>query len=469
MNRAKAYKLVLAALALVLLCGSGFTQRRLNQDRARLGLTRVEPLKNAPPVLAFTTVALGGFRGLIANLLWIRATELQDQGKYFEMAQLADWITKLEPHFVLVWVYQSWNMAYNISVKFTDPHDRWLWVRRGVELLRDDALAYNPREGLIYRELAWFFQHKIGYIMDDAHMYYKQSWAEEMTRALGSGRPDFAALMNPTNADAQARARLLRDTYKLDPQRMKEVDEEYGPLDWRLPDAHAIYWAKLGLEKGRQQDLHFLRRVVYQSMQMSCLRGRVVPNPQGQFELGPNLDLVARANAAYEEMLAAEPESRERIGSGHKFFLSHVVSLFYVFNRRSEAAQWLATLRAKYPDAVAADLDLDRFAVERVSDQLTGASIDRIKGYIDGILTTAFTYLALGENDQAAGHEHLAEQIWQQHQLRFATQLKRVGLPPLPQLKREALDRLLDPEHGLQPQLQAQLRTALNLPAPTQK
>ena len=113
-------------------------------------------------MLAFTTVALGGFRGLISNILWIRASDLQDEDKYFEMAQLADWITKLEPHFVQVWLVESWNMAYNISVKFKDFPDRWRWVRHGIELLRDDGLRYNPNETLIYRELAWFFQHKMG-------------------------------------------------------------------------------------------------------------------------------------------------------------------------------------------------------------------------------------------------------------------------------------------------------------------
>jgi hypothetical protein len=130
-------KILFTALAAALLVGVSFVQKSLNVDRAKLGLTRVAPLENAPPVLAFTTVALGGFRGLISNILWIRATDLQDEDKFFEMAQLADWITKLEPHFVHVWLVQAWNMAYNISVKFTDFSDRWRWVKRGIELLRD--------------------------------------------------------------------------------------------------------------------------------------------------------------------------------------------------------------------------------------------------------------------------------------------------------------------------------------------
>src|SRR5215471_13124369 len=155
-------------LAMVLLVGASFVQRSLNGDRQRLGLTRVEPLENAPPMLAFTTVALGGFRGLISNLLWIRATELQEDDKYFEAAQLASWITELEPNFAQVWVHQAWNLAYNISVKFKDYSDRWRWVKRGIELLRDEGLRYNPNEVLMYRELAWFYQHKLGANLDDA-------------------------------------------------------------------------------------------------------------------------------------------------------------------------------------------------------------------------------------------------------------------------------------------------------------
>src|SRR5436305_15228810 len=109
---ARLKKLILLALSAVLLVASSRVQLSLNHDRDVLGLTRVQPLENAPPVLAFTTVALGGFRGLISNALWIRASDLQEQDKFFEMAQLSDWITKLEPNFVHVWDHEAWNMAY---------------------------------------------------------------------------------------------------------------------------------------------------------------------------------------------------------------------------------------------------------------------------------------------------------------------------------------------------------------------
>jgi len=55
-------KIILLLLAAAMLAGSGRLQKSLNHERAQLGLTRADVLENAPPVLAFTTVALGGFR-----------------------------------------------------------------------------------------------------------------------------------------------------------------------------------------------------------------------------------------------------------------------------------------------------------------------------------------------------------------------------------------------------------------------
>ena len=111
------------------------------------------------------------------------------------MVQLSDWITTLEPHFTEVWRMQAWNMAYNISVKCKDFEERWRWVQRGIVLLHK-GLKYNPGDSDIYRDLSWFFRHKIGQNLDDAHMLYKIRWAQQMQDVLG-GRPDFAALLNP--------------------------------------------------------------------------------------------------------------------------------------------------------------------------------------------------------------------------------------------------------------------------------
>lgn len=46
----------------------------------------------APPGITFSTVFLGGFRSLVSNFLWMRMMRLQENGDYYELVQLADWI-----------------------------------------------------------------------------------------------------------------------------------------------------------------------------------------------------------------------------------------------------------------------------------------------------------------------------------------------------------------------------------------
>ena len=463
----KLYKRILICLGLLLLAGAAQFQRRLNQQRAdpKLGLMRVADLgTNAPPVLAFTTVALGGFRGLIANALWIRANDLQDQGKYFEMVQLADWITKLEPTFTQVWLVQSWNMTYNISVKFTDYADRWRWVQRGIELLRDDGLRYNPTEALIYRELAWFFQHKMGQNLDDGHLYYKTAWAKEMTQVLGSGHPNFDDLLAPKTDEAKQQVALLRDKYKMDPQIMKEVDQRYGPLEWRLPESHAIYWASVGLKRSKKKDLITLRRVIYQSMQMSVLRGRLISVDPIYYD--PDLSKVDRANAAYEQMIAEDVEMKDAIKKAHRNFLKEVVYLLYANNRLAEANRWFQRVREQYPDAIPPNQTMEEYSLQKVMGNLPDAGHDRTKAILEGIIFKHFLYAALDDDAEAEGYDHMAKQIWRLYDDKIKARKQPLAFPPLPIMESNILQQLAGPQSRFNPELAARLRTKFNLSGP---
>ena len=164
---------LLAVVTLVLLFGLSRIENRLEGQIKTHHLRFTGQIENAPPLVAFTTVALGSFRGLIADLLWLRAGALQEKGNYYEMAQLARWLTDLQPTFSGATAYLAWNMAYNISVTCSDFADRWRWVNEGIRLIRDRALIYNPEDPVLYKDLAWIFQHKMGNYMDDANQYYK--------------------------------------------------------------------------------------------------------------------------------------------------------------------------------------------------------------------------------------------------------------------------------------------------------
>lgn len=471
MNDRRTYKIVLSALVAALLVGVNFAQRELTAERTRLKLTRVEAVESMPPMMAFTAVAFGGFRGLISNALWIRLNDLQLDEKYFEMVQLSDWITKMQPHFVAVWVHQAWNLSYNISVKFPDPNDRWLWVQRGIELLRDEALKYNPNETLIYRELAWHFQHKMGANLDNAHMTYKREWARQMTEVFGGlARPNWEELVNPQTDDAKQRVKLLRERYKLDPKTMREVDEKYGPLEWRLPETHAIYWAYLGLKHSKPEQLITLRRVIYQSMQLAAQRGRLIYNPVDKyFEFGPNLTAIPMANEGYEEMQTGDPANLDNIKNAHANFLKQAITDLYTHNREADAARWHDYLAKKFPNRYTKPGEtVTDFVMERYKE-LMDLGKDKVQSAIEGMFTRHLYELAIGEDDRAQGYLRLIQSIAREYSKRVErSERDRVDLPPLPTLRKLVLDRVINAPagEGWNPQLRLQLLTALSLPVP---
>ena len=464
-------KIILSLVALALLVGVNFSQTALTSERVRLKLTRVEAVESMPPAMAFTAVALGGFRGLISNALWIRLNDLQLDEKYFEMVQLSDWITKMQPHFVAVWVHQAWNLSYNISVKFPDPNDRWFWVNRGIELLRDEALRYNPNETLIYRELAWHFQHKMGANLDNAHMTYKREWTRLMTEVFGNREhPNWDELLNPQTDDARARAKLLREKYKLDPKLMQEVDGKYGPLEWRLPETHAIYWAYLGLKNSKPEQLITLRRVIYQSMQLAAQRGRLIYNPVDKyFEFGPNLVAIPMANEGYEEMQIGDPANLDNIKNAHANFLKQAITDLYTHNREADAARWHKYLADKYPNRYTKPgQNVTEFVMERYKE-LMDLGKDKVQSAIEGMFARHFYETAIGEDDRAQGYLNLIRQIHREYAKRVErSERDRVDLPPLPKLRELVLNRLINapPGEGWNPQLRLQLLTALGLPIP---
>ena len=65
-------------------------------------------------------------------------------------------------------------------------------------------------------------------------------------KALAEGREKVVAF---------ARRKVLVEKYRLDPAWMLALMEKYGPMDWRHVNAHAIYWATLGLHLAAGMEL----------------------------------------------------------------------------------------------------------------------------------------------------------------------------------------------------------------------
>jgi len=210
---------------------------------ASVGILPLQNKSSLPPLPtpSLTPILLAGFRGLAADILWLRAADLQDQGRYFELVQLADWITTMEPHLTEVWAVHAWNMTYNISIMMPDDEMRWSWIKNGIQLLRDRGIPLNSTNPHLYTELSFIYLNKIGNPTDLSAQYYKRQWAKKMMTLFGeTGIPDYSYIQT----DSSTQNKL--QTYQLSPEHMQEIDNIYGPLDWRVPQTHALYWAYMG-------------------------------------------------------------------------------------------------------------------------------------------------------------------------------------------------------------------------------
>ncbi|MDZ4198264.1 MAG: hypothetical protein U1E27_03165, partial [Kiritimatiellia bacterium] len=440
---------------------AGSRQQVLLDWRREAQLTQADPLENLPPTAAFTTVALGAFRGLIVDLLWLRSASLQQEGRYFEMVQLAEWITTLQPRFASIWAYHAWNLSYNVSVMFDSPEDRWRWVQHGIRLLRDRGLRFNPGSATLYRELSWLFSHKIGENLDAAHETYKRAWAAEMEDALGSGTPDLEELAQaPTTREAWRqlpgaaelerellrrginpldepqlrlearnpertplldspaghallaflRAARLREQERLDPARMLELDNRYGPLDWRAPSTHALYWAVLGLPHARTEfERSSLNRQIFQSMTTAFLRGRIRFDPARNLLLQtPNPDLLPRVRATYEEALVRHRD--ESMRTSHANFLVDAAMICLSFHREATARELHQELRRRYPDRV--DAAFDRFVATTYIEFAGKSAQDPLREAVIHALIQSRKSAAEQDAEQAAGYLRIARILW---------------------------------------------------------
>lgn len=185
MRRTTIVQLLAVLVALVALTASGVLAVQISASAGRNRLSYTDSAIEGQPEQVAAGIAMGAFRGLFVNILWIRANQMKEDGRFHEAIDLAKAITTLQPRFPQVWVFHAWNMAYNISVQTKTNTERWTWVDAGIKLLRDKAIPANPNDLLIHKELAWIFIHKIGAYMDDSNLYYKRQLAAEWSLVLG--------------------------------------------------------------------------------------------------------------------------------------------------------------------------------------------------------------------------------------------------------------------------------------------
>ncbi len=519
-----------------------------------------EDTHGLPPDISLITKT-GTFRALAIDVLFMRLERLKQDNKWYELNKLSSAICKLAPRFPSVWKYAAWNMAYNISVTQYSPSGRWYWVRKGVELLRNQGLRYNEKSIGLYLELSWIFWHKIGGYLDDHHLTYKKELAVEMERVLGPPpvvlteqdvvrhfariaiapkrlddllaqdheAVDFVAkladvgltpdedllgfvarylrselqvedVLKDVPADAErtmheARVELLsdpdsapvrdrllaclrngvlRDKFNMDPEWMHQLMEDFGPLDWRLPFTHAIYWSTRGdmITKGQlildENDSMNTVRYIFFGLARMIDQGRLVLEPdfedpkRSYLDMLPDTRFIKHMHETYlrlgKEQFGDDPRFIEGTAgpnyrAGHVTFLEDGIHRLYTEGGPEGmklARRYYAYLREYNPDKVTHKVQdrylqpLERFVMREFWDELTSSK--RATAIIGVWILRSLKNLSLGEVDQSIAAMERAKQGWMYYMedKRFEPgQLSRRGLRPLIDMRANALAQFM--------------------------
>jgi hypothetical protein len=155
-----------------------------NRQYHKLSETQLGQIDPASETIRWATL---GLRGVAAQVLWQKANEYKVKGDFINYKAALEQITKVQPHFISVWIHLSWNLSYNVSVEFDDYRDRYHWVIEGINFLKQglDANATEPR---LQWELGWTVSQKIG--VADEHLLFRRLFRDD-DEFNGSRPPDL--------------------------------------------------------------------------------------------------------------------------------------------------------------------------------------------------------------------------------------------------------------------------------------
>jgi hypothetical protein len=373
-------------------------------------------------------IGMGLFRSIALDILWMRASSLQQEGRFYEIVQLYDLIGKLQPHNARVWSYSAWNMAYNISVECPPGEERWRWVRHGLERLISHGLKYNPYNLELYKQTAWIYSHKMGKNLDDAHLYYKTKLCElvmEVTESRHFSAIQTLAALHTPSGNSLTKSKRIKDRLKselgMDLELMAELEEDtyLGPIDWRLAQSQGIYWARMGLKNNRfGQSIIDLERLVYQAQQVLLRQGNLVYRPPtseapASLTLWPDYRQAQPMQRMFERQVKLFEEKGNAIGvlSAYRAFIDEAVNLCILSGQEKLAQDLVDRVLSQRPDFLPKSNALELMRLQ-LNEQLQSMGGDEFSSLVSGLLLRSFWWKGNGDLKQSSALRRHAQRLW---------------------------------------------------------
>ena len=408
--------------------------------------------RDIPPSLAIITIALGPFRGLIADALWWHVADLQEKGNYFEIMTISSWITAMQPENPFVWTFHAWNMAYNIADEFPTPDSKWEWIYGAIKLLRNDALSYTPDNSIIKDELSWIILNRISEGNDKFSIYYRTKWIKKMSKSLIIGNqkeinsiikyiknnPDYLKLKTPE----ALRIKKLTVDENLNPEKMLKLEKELGPFNWQLPIVTSLYWVyKKDYNQTSKQhgDLNY-ETVLDMTLFMSFLRGTLITNPKtkllvrsNNFKLAPNI-LNYYRNALKKTEQQENNKSKVKVLK-HKIceIYENMIPIMTLFDKNELAKTFFTEYKILKNDT---NINFNKFIQKNLKRITYEGPIKCKQSIIEAYFYNAYKFALDNKYDELKNSYNEAVKLWKNHQKYYKT--KKYALPPMENIKAAA-------------------------------
>jgi len=145
--------------------GGVLARLRTEHDLGESDLGQIDPTS------ATMNLVLLGLRGVAVNMLRMDLDHYKNTKNWAELRATTDAVITLQPHYIEVWRFLSWNMAYNVSAEWDAVPDRYYWVKEGGKFSQQGTRR-NAEVPELYWETGRIWGQKVG--RSDEWKYFRK-------------------------------------------------------------------------------------------------------------------------------------------------------------------------------------------------------------------------------------------------------------------------------------------------------
>lgn len=240
---------------------------------------------------------------------------------------------------------------------------------------------------------------------------------------------------DPELADARTalerywRAWRLRNEVKLDPVRIVAMQKGFElTLDFRLPEAHALYWANMGMEKGADPktrlDIHRLNtnRIEFFCLQKMFHRGRLTMSRQAKLGepplMSPDVRVIPALMRAFledsKEYLKTERQQSpvsENFKSTFVNFMRTAILRLHEQNQNAKARELFDYLAKTFPDPMY-ERGLDGFLEAQFKFDREINDYPKALARVEALIARGLLEYAYDEDESALRYLNRAREVY---------------------------------------------------------